>query len=43
MEVRDDVALIVPDKPTTGALRNLLNVEREEVALQRDARDENDG
>jgi hypothetical protein len=43
VEIRDDVSLVVPDEPTAGALWDLLNVEREEVALQCDARDEHDG
>lgn len=43
MEVRDDVSLIVPNESAACALRDLLNVEGEEVALKGDARDEHDG
>src|SRR6185369_7005303 len=42
VEVRDDVALLIPHEPRAGALRNLLDVERDAIARRVDRRDVDD-
>jgi hypothetical protein len=43
VNIRDHVALAVPYEAAAGPRGNLLHIEREEIAPQRHARDEDDG
>ena len=42
VEVRDDVALLIPHEARAGALRDLGDVERHPIAARREARDVDD-